>query len=94
MEHVELDGSHWITESDFYDALLPAIDAPTWHGRNLDALNDTIRGDDINNLRQPYVIHIRGMGAMGPLAKRIVERFRGLVSVRKAEGTAIDLFTD
>jgi RNAse (barnase) inhibitor barstar len=43
---------------DFYNALLPALGAPQWHGHNLDALNDTIGGDDINDVKLPFHIRI------------------------------------
>jgi RNAse (barnase) inhibitor barstar len=53
MEEIRLDTSKWKTSDDFYDALLPALGAPTWHGRNLDALNDSISSDEINEVRLP-----------------------------------------
>ncbi len=38
MTEIVLDGSEWKSAADFYSALLEAIQAPEWHGRNLDAL--------------------------------------------------------
>lgn len=45
------DGVRWNTAEDFYDAFLEAVGAPSWHGHNLDALYDSIGGDDINTVR-------------------------------------------
>jgi RNAse (barnase) inhibitor barstar len=82
---IDLDGSRWRTKADFYDAILPALGAPSWHGRNLDALDDTIRGDDINQVRLPFAIHIRGLAAMGADARATVAQFAQLIADCKAE---------
>jgi|HubBroStandDraft_1064217.scaffolds.fasta_scaffold133615_3 RNAse (barnase) inhibitor barstar len=54
MKEIRLDASKWQTRDDFYDALLPALGAPAWHGRNLDALTDSISSDEINEVRLPF----------------------------------------
>ena len=58
MKEIALDASAWQKRDDFYDALLPALGAPGWHGRNLDALNDSISGDNISAVRLPFRIKI------------------------------------
>ena len=45
------------TEDDFYDMFLPQVKAPEWHGRNLDALTDSVVTGDINSIEPPYTIH-------------------------------------
>ena len=40
----------------FYDSFLRQVKAPTWHGRNLDALRDSLIGGDINEIEPPYAI--------------------------------------
>ena len=42
MRQLILDGANWISTDDFYDAFFEAVGAPSWHARNLDALNDSI----------------------------------------------------
>jgi hypothetical protein len=88
---IELDGSRWASKGDFYDALLPALGAPAWHGRNLDALNESIRSARINEVRMPYTIRIRGFATMQPDAKDMVNRFAKLIADRRAEGMAVAL---
>lgn len=61
MKTVELDGSLWTTCDDFYEAFLPAIGAPEWHGRNRDALWDSIAHGGINEIEAPFTVHIRGL---------------------------------
>ncbi len=89
MLDIVLEGSCWKDDADVHDALLPALGVPEGHGRTLDALNDTIGGDDINAVRLPYRIHIRGFDRMGADARTMVERFRELITDLAAEGTPV-----
>ena len=43
-------------EESFYNSLLPQLSAPEWHGRNLDALADSIITGTINDVEPPYTI--------------------------------------
>jgi hypothetical protein len=58
MKTIKLDATSWKSVSDFYDALLPAIGAPDWHGRNINALIDSMVVGGINNLHPPYAVTI------------------------------------
>lgn len=44
------------TEEEFYSDFLPKLDAPKWHGRNLDALADSLITASINGIEPPYTI--------------------------------------
>jgi len=44
-------------EEDFYNMFLPQVKAPEWHGRNLDALADSVVTGGINLIEPPYTIH-------------------------------------
>jgi RNAse (barnase) inhibitor barstar len=49
-----IDWSLIKSESQFYDVFLPLVEAPNWHGHNLDALADSLITGSINNLEPPY----------------------------------------
>lgn len=49
-----LDADSWKTRDDVYDAFFSAVGAPSWHGRNFDALNDSIATGGINRIEVPY----------------------------------------
>lgn len=49
-----LDGQDWKTEGDLIEAVLAAVDAPSWHGRNYNALRDSFVAGSINGLEPPY----------------------------------------
>ena len=44
------------SKDDFYNCFLPQVKAPSWHGRNLDALNDSLVTGGINEIEPPYCI--------------------------------------
>lgn len=55
---ITLDATTWREVSDFYDALLPAIGAPHWHGKNINALIDSMVWGGINTIEPPYTVRI------------------------------------
>ena len=66
MKVIELDGSRWASRDDLFDDLLAALGAPDWHGRNGDALIDSIGTGDINAVEPPYLLRISGGKHMAP----------------------------
>jgi len=58
VRQIVLDASAWTTIVDFYDALLPALGAPAWHGRNFNALSDSMIAGGINRVEPPYAIRM------------------------------------
>jgi len=51
-----IDWKNISTPEEFYSVFLPQVDAPEWHGHNLNALNDGLVNGDINGLNPPYKI--------------------------------------
>ena len=48
-----IDWKNIANEEDFYNSILLQLDAPEWHGRNLDALSDSLVGGGINGIEPP-----------------------------------------
>lgn len=83
MHTIELDASTWKTADDFYDALLPELGAPPGHGRNVNALNDSVIWGGMNAVNPPLTIRIRGLAGAPEevvdevkLAKRALDKGR------------------
>ena len=55
-----LDASEWNTPTDFYDSILFVLEAPHWHGSNVNALIDSMVYGSINGVEPPYKIWIKG----------------------------------
>lgn len=80
MKEITLDASMWRHREDFFDALLPAIGAPAWHGRNLDALADSSGGDDILAIPGPFRIEITNSRSVPSELRDYLSKFEGIMA--------------
>lgn len=65
MRQISVDASDWRNAADGWDAILAALEAPAWHGRNLDALADSLSGG-VNGVEAPFALHLTGTAALPP----------------------------
>jgi Barstar (barnase inhibitor) len=63
---VDLDAQFWTKPGDFYAALFAALGAPHWHGKNPNALIDSMIYGGTNEVAPPYRIVIRGTENLSP----------------------------
>ena len=75
MTELVLDGAEWNKPDDFYDAFFRVVGAPPWHGRNFDALADSIVTGQINAVEVPYRIVICNYDRIGSGAAKITSDF-------------------
>lgn len=72
---IEIDASGWQDEGEVWEAVLAALRAPDWHGRNLDALADSLSGG-VNGVASPVTLVLRDVPvAVRPLVVRMAEVF-------------------
>jgi RNAse (barnase) inhibitor barstar len=91
VETIAINGGGWANASDFYEAYLAAVGAPKWHGRNLDALWDSLTGGGINQRNPPFRVQISGTSEMGDDARKMVTRFEALISEARGEGCSVEI---
>jgi RNAse (barnase) inhibitor barstar len=93
MPEIILDAADWKCADDVYNAFFAAVGAPSWHGRNLDALNDSIATGEINKVEVPYRLIVRNAASAGPDARQLLNHFAELIHSIQAEGcpVAIDI---
>jgi len=91
VETIQLDGATWATANDFYCSYLAAVGAPSWHGRNLDALWDSLTAGGINQRNLPFRIQISGTKRMSSDAREMVRRFEALVREAEQEGHVVEI---
>lgn len=84
-----LDGSNWRTEADFIEDVLSAVQAPTWHGRNYNALRDSFVTGDINGIEPPYDFVIQMPTSPTAEVEDAVRYFVDHVSDWRAEGAVL-----
>jgi RNAse (barnase) inhibitor barstar len=74
MRRVPLDGARWRHADDLWTDLLTALEAPDWHGRNLDALWDSLTGGQINGVATPFALLVRNTSsAPHEVARQLIE---------------------
>jgi RNAse (barnase) inhibitor barstar len=81
----------WKSANDVYDAFFAAVHAPSWHGRNLDALNDSIATGGINEVEVPYRLTAQNAAKAGLDARMMLNRFKELIDQICAEGCPIEM---
>ena len=91
MKKIPLDGSNWTEKEDFYVSFLSSVGAPDWHGHNLDALWDSIVGGQINKVKPPFTVAIRGKEAWSTQLTEFMEQVETIFLEAKAEGVNVEL---
>jgi RNAse (barnase) inhibitor barstar len=91
MREIVLDGGKWTAADDIYDAFFRAVGSPNWHGRNLNALRDSISVGRINELEVPYLIRIRNYSSIGPEAKTMAGNFVRFIGELHESGCPVEI---
>jgi RNAse (barnase) inhibitor barstar len=91
MKELSLDGASWTTNDDVYNAFFRAVGAPPWHGRNFNALRDSISTGSINQVEVPYRLVIESYETIGIAAKEMADDFIDLIHELAAEGCPVEI---
>jgi RNAse (barnase) inhibitor barstar len=88
---LQLDASNWENTNDVYQSLFDALGAPVWHGKNFDALEESIVTGNINAVEVPYKLLICGMRTTTSEVQVFVSKLVNFISDREAEGCPISI---
>jgi RNAse (barnase) inhibitor barstar len=91
LKELPLDGTKWQSKDDVYNSFFRAVGAPDWHGRNLDALNDSIANGSINQVEVPYRLVITSYDKIGAGAKQMADDFIDLIREIAARGYPVEI---
>ena len=91
MREIVMHAARWRTADDFYDSFFTAVGAPAWHGRNFNALRDSIATGQINEIEVPYRIVIRGLACASTNAREIAMSFEDLIRELAREGCPVEI---
>lgn len=94
VQHVILSAKRWRTSNDVYDDLFCALGSPTWHGKNFNALHDSIVTGQINTLEIPYTLTIREISSAKSEARLFVDDLVSLIRKFEAEGCPISIHVE
>lgn len=90
----DLDASAWKSPDDVYNSLFAKLGSPVWHGRNFNALNDSIVTGGINSVDVPFKLLIHGLHSSTNEVKEFVSKLEALLAEREAEGCPISVRID
>lgn len=88
-----LDASQWKTTEVLYQSFFTAVGAPAWHGKNFDALKDSIVTGGINKIEVPYSLVIENFGEMPRSIRAFAEQFVEFIQNLEAAGCPIAIQT-
>jgi RNAse (barnase) inhibitor barstar len=97
LKELALDATDWDESNEwswmysFYTSFFQAVGAPGWHGRNLDALDDSIGDGGINKLEVPYRIVIRNVPDQNPLFAQSLKALTDLIAHLQSRGCPVQL---
>lgn len=91
LREIVIDGKSWTSPDDVYEAFFKAVGAPSWHGRNFNALRDSIVGGQINKVEVPYLIKIKNYASIGAGARGTVEDFVDFIKELYGSGCLVDI---
>jgi RNAse (barnase) inhibitor barstar len=91
MKELTLDGAGWTTNDDVYSAFFLAVGAPEWHGRNFDALNDSIANGSINKVEVPYRLVLKNYDLISGEGKKMTDDFVDLIHEIEARGCPVEV---
>ena len=94
MKELTLDGAGWTTNDDVYSAFFLAVGAPEWHGRNFNALNDSIANGSINKVEVPYRGVLKNYDLISGEAKKMTDDFVDLIHEIAARGCPVEVRLD
>jgi len=91
MRELILNGAGWQSRDDVYDSFFRAVGAPDWHGRNFNALRDSIAAGSINAVEVPYRLVIQNYDKAAPLARQMADDFMDLIRELATEGCPVEI---
>ena len=86
-----ISAAEWTMADDFYADFLAAVGAPSWHGRNFDALWDSIVTGSISRTEPPYRVRITGVDKTPEGCREMIDKFTALIEEARAQGTPVEV---
>ncbi len=91
MRTIVIDAVDWLSEDDVFDGILEALGAPAWHGRNWDALNDSIVTGGVNGVEPPYHLHLTGDRPLPEALREWLKNLAALIAKARMQDREISI---
>jgi RNAse (barnase) inhibitor barstar len=91
MKELFMDAAAWKSSDDLYLSFFNAVQAPEWHGKNLNAIRDSIGGGQINKIEVPYRLVFKNYDTLSSDLKQKTDFFIEVVSDMAKEGIPVEV---
>jgi hypothetical protein len=75
MRELIINAAAWQTRADLYFSFFAVVGTPPWHGKNFNALRDSIGIGQINEIEVPYRLVLSNYNLVPPAMKKDAENF-------------------
>lgn len=86
-----LDWREIKTFDDFFESFLPQVKAPSWHGKNMNALRDSIIVGDINGVEPPFSVININLSELQENAREVYEAVTEVFDEATKEGRVVSI---
>jgi RNAse (barnase) inhibitor barstar len=91
MRELTMDASEWRTLDELYLSFFRAVGAPDWHGRNLDAVRDSVGAGSINQIEVPYRLVVKNYRVVDPAMRETSDIFIEVIRELAQEGVPVEI---
>jgi RNAse (barnase) inhibitor barstar len=91
MKEFFMDAGKWKSLDDLYLSFFEAVKAPAWHGKNLNAIHDSIGGGQVNGVEVPYRLVFKNYDQLSGDLKEKIDFFIEVVSDLAKEGVPVEV---
>ena len=91
MRELVMDAAGWESTDDLFLSFFRAVGAPDWHGKNFNALRDSIGTGDINLIEVPYRLLLKNYDQIGQAVKCDVDHFVNVINEIASEGVPVEI---
>jgi len=82
------------TPEDYFSQLLPQVKAPDWHGKNLNALADSLVTGSINSIEPPFCLINLNVGSLKSELHDFFSGVKEIYEEANSNGRKIRVFSE
>jgi RNAse (barnase) inhibitor barstar len=88
---ITLHPTLWKSEEDFFDEVLRNLDAPDWHGKNYDALSDSLVTGQVNGVEPPIKFVIEETQTLPQIAAHALAELESIAAEARSNGRIVEV---
>jgi RNAse (barnase) inhibitor barstar len=91
MRELVMDAADWETTDDLFLSFFQVVGAPSWHGKNFNALRDSVGTGAINQIEVPYRLVLKNYDRIHRSMKGEADYFIAVINELSSEGVPVEI---